>query len=425
MLAFMRKCVLDKKLITLTKSPYQQIEQSLREKINTGIWAKGTMVPGRRKLAQEYGVALSTVQRAIATLLSDGTLTTVGNLGTFVANGNHTINSQSAGQYSNTASMPFINKETRGLSDIAAAYNTPINFNPTNSIHIGVLLGETTLVSGSLENEEPSPYYGGLFEGIRSTLTRENVYMSFLFRDGRSYAEIARQSSCNGMIIIAPTHLEIAQLRDLAAKDIPFVAISTSSSTEAGDKDLPCVDTDNYGGTVEAIEHLLNLGHEKIAIVDLALSNTNHFTRFDAYIDIMGKNQKSIDPNHVLVYGGLWSEPVFEPKIEQWVQKLIDLNRLPTAIFTADITMTLKTLSVLKRYSLHVPEDISIVGFDDTPIAAHVSPPLTLVQQPIYQLGRRAATRLIEHLKTSSGRLYGTELLPTKLIIRKSTICPR
>ena len=72
---------------------------------------------------------------------------------------------------------------------------------------------------------------------------------------------------------------------------------------------------------------------------------------------------------------------------------------LPTAIFACDYLMTLATLRVLRRHGLRVPEDISLVGFDDPLSAAHLTPPLTTVRQPVYRLGRRAAQRLLQALQ--------------------------
>src|SRR5665213_1076191 len=186
--------------------PYQSIEVSLRERVQGGYWATGQSLPGRRKLAQEYGVALSTVQRAIAGLIEDGTLETYGTLGTFVGTGSRTVTASPSTATSDVASD--INKS--GAIEGASR---------TKDIRIGILIDNY----GPPESGEQAEntFYGPLFDGIRSSLARDNVFVSYVFRDGRSVGELGRASGCDGLIVISPAMQELFELRSLYAASVP------------------------------------------------------------------------------------------------------------------------------------------------------------------------------------------------------------
>jgi len=361
------------------------------------------MLPGRRKLAEEYGVALSTVQRAIARMLEDGTLTADGPNGTFVAQRkNGTVDPEAI------------------RSDIISPADGPRR----STLRIGIMLCECAPGESPEETEENS-FFGPLFDGIRSVLAREDVYVSYLYDNGARYDGYLRRAECDGLIVVGPAVSELITLQQLASENIPFVALLNSSDASPAFTDLPCIDADNRQGTDDALRHLVELGHKRIGIVNLSTFQTNLYDRLAAYFEALAEAGLSICPEHVLMNSFPWDEGVFQRLIDQWVGKLVRSNRLPTAIFACDFNMTLKTVAALQRLGVRVPDDVSVAGFDDAPVAEHLWPPLTMVRQPVYQMGRRAATRLLEHLKTSRGHLHGTERLPTQLIVRGSTAAPR
>ena len=378
------------------QSTYERIEESLRTRIADQDWPPGTILPGRRRLAEEYGVALATIQRAVAGLLREGVLRTDSTIGTFVAPGPRPVRSNSG----------------------AAAERS-------HGLQIGILLDEPDLTTQEMDAEaHPFPFFALLADGIRSVIAAEGAQVTYLHQLGRPHEDVFEQSGCDGLLLVAGRGDQLEQIYTLASNDRPFVAMVTWPRNGQPD-DIPCVDADNPGGARQALEHLVGLGHRKIGMVNLALASSDHFERFQTFFDFMAKHNMPLDPGHVLMYGGAWRLDLFEPKIKEWIEGLRAENRLPTAIFCADLGMTLETLKVLNQQGLNVPRDVSLVGFDDTPLAAHFSPPLTLVRQPVYEIGRRAARRLLDHLKTSSGRLFGAERVPTELIIRASTAPPR
>jgi LacI family transcriptional regulator len=103
---------------------------------------------------------------------------------------------------------------------------------------------------------------------------------------------------------------------------------------------------------------------------------------------------------------------------------LLDLDQPPTAIFASNDAMAMGVMDAVRSRGLHIPEDISILGFDDVPQAALVRPALTTVHQPLEQMGRVATQLLLDRLKNPQQEFNRIEL-PTELIVRGSTSSPR
>ena len=264
--------------------PYQRIEASLRSRVREGQWIRGQYLPGRRKLAEEYGVALSTIQRAIARLIEDGTLETDGRQGTFVG----------SDKRAETAVDSVAHLPTRVSSPVASRETTHFQ-----SIRIGILI-DRYCPDESGDDPENS-FFGALYEGIRSGLACDNVYVSYVYQGGRNLGELCRASECDGLIIVAPAVYELSELRNLHAANIPFVGLLVSSDADAGDADLPCVDADNRDGVARAVRHLIELGHRRLGIVNLAITSANLNDRLIGSFDAMAAAGVVIDPSHMLV----------------------------------------------------------------------------------------------------------------------------
>jgi DNA-binding LacI/PurR family transcriptional regulator len=133
-----------------------------------------------------------------------------------------------------------------------------------------------------------------------------------------------------------------------------------------------------------------------------------------------------IDPDFIMT-NPIYDIDLFDTLLDEWLEKLSNARKLPTAIFACDYTMTLATLGALRRRYIVVPNDISLIGFDDPLSASHLSPPLTTIRQPAYNIGVRAAQRLMNALFDTeiSETIYGTEYIETEVIIRRSTCPPR
>ena len=365
---------------------YQRIENVLRERITDGTWPVGQALPSRSRLCAEFATTRVTLDKAIQGLMRAGLLHSAKGSGTFVA-----VPPQKATEAS--VVLP-------------------------RALRIGVVLERTTPGGPPEEEWGDNFYFGPLFQGIRDGILGQSVETLYAHLIREEYSGFYRDSGLDGMILIAPSRDDLPTLHQLVAEGIKFVAAGISSH-DPEDAALPCVDTDNVRGASDAVRHLLGLGHRRIAIVNLATAHSNHHDRLDGYCRAMAAAGVAVAPENMVLFPD-YVTACFEDNIEEWLLSATALGRLPTAIFACDYLMALATLRVLRRHDLRIPEDISLVSFDDPLSAAHLTPPLTTVRQPVYRLGRRAAQRLLQVLQGQSHR-QGMEILPNELIVRDST----
>lgn len=367
---------------------FRRIENTLRARVANGTWAAGQALPSRSRLCAEFGTTRVTLDKAISGLVRAGLLHSARGSGTFVA-----APSGQAGA---------------GLHFAA----------PPRALRIGVMLEQTTPGSAPEEGWNDNFYFGPLFQGIRDGLLDQPVETLHAHLPRAEYGAFYRDSALDGMVLIAFRLDDLPVLRRLADEGVRFVAAGISSSDPA-DAALPCVDTDNVRGASEAVRHLLGLGHTRIALVNLATANSNHAARLEGYRRTMAAAGLAVSPADMVLFP-THDNGRFEDQIEDWLLRTRAAGPLPTAIFACDYFMALATLRVLRRHGLCVPGDVSLVAFDDPLSAAHLTPPLTTVRQPVYRLGRRAAQRLLQTLQGET-RPQGMEILPTELIVREST----
>ncbi len=350
-----------------SKLIYLQVKEALRASIERGELKQGEPLPGRVKLCEMFGTNRLTVDRAIRELVREGWLVTVKGKGTFVSHPN---------SRPSTAIMTFaVVWSQRGIS------------------------------------EQQNIYWGPLIRGIAQTTSELGIQLQFREMNPAFYLDFFRESRADGMIVLAPTVEDEIVLHELRKHRVPFVA--TSSVYE--DKSLPCVGIDNFSGVKQALEHLWSLGHRKIGFVDLDLRQTDHQQRWDAFRQLMGEAGYTIDPRWALLYPDRWCIDR-----DKFVRRWLESTPLPTAIFGADYEMTLAIFKALKELGVKIPDQVSLVGFDDPPMAAFLEPPLTAVRQPVEEIGRKAVRKLYDALQRGVIP-EGTDVLTTELIVRAST----
>ncbi len=372
---------------------FRRIQQVMRERISQGRWAAGQPLPSRIQLCAEFATTRVTLDKAIHELIREGLLRSAKGSGTFVA----------------------------------SAQNAP-GHAPFHTLRLGVMMSRDVMirrdgVPGEMRGKSSTDnlYFGPLFQGIRDAVIGKSVETVYAYYNQSDYAAFHRENTLDGVLLIAPLLQELPALRALAAAQIPFVAAGISSDAPA-DGTLPFVDTDNRQGACDAVEHLLVLGHRRIALVNLATAQANHHDRLEGYRRALAAAGVSADPRDLLLYP-IHEQDRLEERIQAWLSPLLSSGGLPTAIFACDYFMAVATMRVLRRNGLRVPEDVSVVGFDDPFSAEHLTPALTTVRQPIYEIGRRAAQRLLDSFDARQPA-QGAEIFPTRLIVRDSACSP-
>src|SRR5437763_1432961 len=202
-------------------------------------------------------------------------------------------------------------------------------------------------------------------------------------------------------------------IHDVAARagvtGLPLALRNTARDTHAA------ITIHNCGGARTRIRHLAQLGHTRIAFVKGPDHNADARERLRGYRHAMraipGGERREID-------GDFTERSGYDAAIEL-------MESPPTAIFAANDSMAVGVLSALAEKNVSVPGEMSVVGFDDIPIAHYVAPPLTTIRVDIAELGRRAFALLLAALAGQGGAPHRQECIGTTLVVRKSSASPR
>lgn len=181
--------------------------------------------------------------------------------------------------------------------------------------------------------------------------------------------------------------------------------------------DLPHVAINNQSGASLAVQHLVELGHRRIGHVSGPDGNVLTTTRLEGTRESLKAHGLPIRDDWF--FHGDFSLQSGAEAAEKWLK----LKDRPSAVFCASDQMACGFISKLSLHGLSVPQDVSVVGFDDIDIARHYIPPLTTIHQPRHKLGTKAAELLLSQIESASPAVRD-EILEVELIVRKSTAAP-
>ncbi|MFI6874642.1 LacI family DNA-binding transcriptional regulator [Streptomyces sp. NPDC050400] len=199
----------------------------------------------------------------------------------------------------------------------------------------------------------------------------------------------------------------------LRSRSIPFVIVDPAGGPEP---DVPSVGSANWNGGLVATRHLLEMGHRRIGIITGPDDMLCSLARLDGYRSALSMAGIQAAPDLVR-YGDFHVEGGFKRALE-----LLDLPEPPTAVFAGSDLQALGVLEAARVRELRVPQDLSVVGYDDVPVAQWASPALTTVHQPLREMAEEAVQML---MRLSVQEPVTTRLeLATSLVVRKSTAPP-
>jgi LacI family transcriptional regulator len=220
----------------------------------------------------------------------------------------------------------------------------------------------------------------------------------------RRYLSRVSGTLTDGTILVTPTVVDVE-----VEQGAPVVAVDPHT----GSSSLPTVASDNLKGAIIATEYLIGLGHRRIGFLAGRPDLESARLREQGFRQALAAAGIALDPEFVRV-GGYQFETSEEP-----ARQMLQLAQRPTAIFAANDLSAIRTMEVAGSLGLSVPEDLSVIGFDNVPEAALTSPGLTTIEQPIQTMGFEAVRMLIALIdQTPSGPLHFT--LPTSLVVRQS-----
>jgi LacI family transcriptional regulator len=254
------------------------------------------------------------------------------------------------------------------------------------------------------------PYFLALTEGIsKATNQHKQTLALFIFhslQEGHDTIQsIINTGMLDGLVMTADMK-DGTLIPQLIAAEMPFVLIGRMEGLD----EIHYVDADNLEGGYMATKHLLDLGYTRIGTI-CSGENKSGDDRFQGYRRAMQEAGIELDMN--LVYFGDYSLN----SAYNGMKKL--LPECPEAMFVSSDTMSLGAIKAIREAGLTVPDDIAIVGYDDLPPALQAEPPLTTIQQPIYETGRIAVEILLEVISNPRQQPIQT-ILPNKLIVRAS-----
>lgn len=237
------------------------------------------------------------------------------------------------------------------------------------------------------------------------------VLVEPLSPDGGRYSDLVLSQRVDGLIVSGP-RTDDEELAALVADDYPIILQGSLPSLGA-----PSVDVDNRAGAATAVAHLAGLGHRRIGLV------TNAPLAYTAAEDRLAGYRDALEAARIEFSGEL----VVEGAFDAWsgvvaMRRLLDRAPDLTAVFVASDIVAFGALRALREAGRRVPADVSVVGFDDIPLARHFDPPLTTVHLPARALGAAAGRALVDRL---AGNLHSARmLLATEMVVRESTARP-
>jgi LacI family transcriptional regulator len=227
--------------------------------------------------------------------------------------------------------------------------------------------------------------------------------------DAEGYTRLIKENHVDGILLSGPRQDDMALIR-LHEERVPIMLMG-----QLPDTDISFVDINATAGAASAVKHLIELGHECIAMITNApLNYTSAQQRRNGYAQALTEANLPVDSS-LVQEGNYTPASGFDA-----MNTLLNIWPRPTAVFIASDVVAVGAILAIKRAGLRIPEDIAIVGFDDIPLAEYLDPPLTTVRLPAYGLGWAGGERLIRIIQ-GEGLDIGGMLLESELVVRKSS----
>ncbi len=257
------------------------------------------------------------------------------------------------------------------------------------------------------------PFFPRIIQGISEACTNRGYLVMLAMvtaeMEHNFYRRILQSRQVDAVIMLS-SDVNDPILPLLMQDRIPLVLISRHPYFQ----DLCWVDADNRNGARAAVDHLLELGHRRIATITGKTNMACGADRRDGYKQALLEAGLQIQPE--LIVESDWTQEGGYLAM----RRLLVLPERPTGVFAASDAMAIGGLHAIHEAGLRVPDDISIVGFDDLPIASFASPPLTTIHQPIVELGTIAAELMMDLLERPARGPVQVQV-PAKLIVRSSS----
>ena len=265
-----------------------------------------------------------------------------------------------------------------------------------------------------------NPFFGAFSQGVAAIAEEAGYGLLFVSPVHGSLARAVGRATVDGFVALGVpgVHEEVEQLR---RANVPIVMVDSTAFP-----DNASVDVDDEGGARLAAEHLLALGHRDVLVIGIEPpSPTTELEeggtvdrRLAGYRLAFAAHGLDLEDERVMV------GPASLAGGDACLTRAWEDGLRPTAVLVMSDVMAIGVVGAARRLGLHVPRDLSVVGFDDIDLASAIEPPLTTVHQPVHEKGAEAARLLLAALERGSDPHPVHRVLSTRLVVRGSTAVP-
>lgn len=260
-----------------------------------------------------------------------------------------------------------------------------------------------------------NPYSSLILSGIADVMFNQHLSLTLIPsvripREGTEFLNFCRQRRISGGIFISST-VDDVYINDLGMY-VPVVLVGNDMDSEY----VGSVRSDNFSGAYKALEYLIKSGHKKILLIMADMHFVDHKDRYEGARKAM--EEYKIELSH---YNIMNSYALSDIDLSYTLDHII-CNYRPDAIFVGGDQEAIRVMRLLHDKGVKIPEDVSIVGYDNLPIASSTNPPLTTVNQPIYDIGKEAAKLLMEMIKNKKYKAKKVMLQDNYVMVRGSVL---
>jgi DNA-binding LacI/PurR family transcriptional regulator len=283
----------------------------------------------------------------------------------------------------------------------------------------GSLSRQRTMTLGLIVPTITNPIFAESTRGVQEVASRQGYTILIGNTDYRADEEerlvrVFRQQRVDGMVVTS-SHPQSPALLEAHQAGVPIVLTYSYRLRSP----LPAVGVDNQAAAAAAVGYLARLGHTRIAMLAGTFSGSDRsYARYLGYNAALAAHALSADPALLI------ESPYTVEAGAEGLRQLLEMPKPPTAIFCANDILAFGALRAALDRGLSVPGELSLVGFDDSPMAALTNPRLTTVYQPAYAMGEQAC-QLLLRLVAGETVAEPTIVLPTELRVRETTAPPR
>jgi DNA-binding LacI/PurR family transcriptional regulator len=282
------------------------------------------------------------------------------------------------------------------------------------SMVASALTSKRTGTIGLLVPDIANPFFAEVARSFEDYAQKLGFGLVICSTDGkdekaRLYLSLLMRKQVDGLIIT--TYIKDADLLEqLTQRQIPIVLFSVDIPTLS----VNAVSVDDYKGGLQATNYLLSLGHKRIGVIAEDLSTSSSSYRIQGYKEAMTNAGVKVIESDIICTKATVKNG------ETIAQQLLKKKGRPTAIFACNDLLAIGAMQAARKLEIKVPEELSIIGFDNTILAEIANPPLTSVSQPIKEMANQAMTALVEEIENEQSSKQRVFMLP-ELVIRNST----